>query len=60
MYTFNTLGKDAFNWSKVTLTLLQKISISLKCCSFQLSFHQRIQKNAFHKYIKQQTRFQNW
>ncbi len=36
---------DALNWLKVTVksfTLLQKISISNKCCSFELSIHQII------------------
>ncbi len=39
--------KDAFNLSKVTiktLTMLQNISVSNKCSSFELSIHQRIMK----------------
>ncbi len=37
-------SKDALNWSKVmikTFIMLQKISISDKCCSSELSIHQR-------------------
>ncbi len=39
--------KDALNWSKVminTFIMLQKISISDKCCSSELCIHQRNQK----------------
>ncbi len=40
-------SKNALNWSKVTVKtfMLQKISISNKWCSFELSIHQRILKN---------------
>ncbi len=41
------LIKDALNWSKVTvktLKMLQKISVSNKCCSFELSINQIIVK----------------
>ncbi len=52
-------SKHAFNWSKVTVKtfiMLQKIFILNKCCSFELSIHQRILKkmyHCFHKNIKQ-------
>ncbi len=42
---------DALNWSKVTVktfTMLQKILIENKFCSFELSIHQRILTKCFH------------
>ncbi len=57
--------KDALHWSKVpvkTFIMLQKTSISNKCCYFEFSIHQRILKNktyhCFHKNIKQLKCFQ--
>ncbi len=38
-------SKDTFNWSKMTVNtfiIVQKISISNKCCSFKLLIHRRI------------------
>jgi len=40
-----------------TFIALQTISISIKCCSFELSIHQKI--FCFHKNIKQQM-FLSW
>ncbi len=54
--------KDALNWSKVSFIMLQNISISNKCCSFELSGHQRILTNKMyhssHKNMKQHNCFQ--
>ncbi len=46
-------SKDALNWSKVTVKIfiiLQKISISNKCCSFELSIHLWILKNKMYQF----------
>ncbi len=52
-------SKDALNWSKVTVKtfiMFKKISVSNKCCFFELSIHQRVLKNkmhhGFHKNMK--------
>ncbi len=45
--------KDALNCSKVTVMtfiMLQKISISNKCCSLERSIHQRILKNKMYQF----------
>ncbi len=47
---YPSFSKDAVNSSKVLQIVLQKISISDKCCSFELSVHQRILKKNI--YIK--------
>ncbi len=58
--------KDALNWSKVTIKtniMLQKISISNKCCCFELSIHQRITENKMYRFpqnIGQHNCFQHW
>jgi len=43
-------SKDVINWSKVTVytfLMLQKLSLSYKCCSFELCIHQIILKRTF-------------
>ncbi len=40
-------SKYVLNWSKVTVKTIKK-SISNKCCSFELSIHQRILKIMYH------------
>ncbi len=59
--------KDALNWLNVTLktfTMLQRLSTSNKCCSFELSVHLWILKNivyhSLHKNIDQHNCFQHW
>ncbi len=45
-------SKDTLNWSKVTV-ILQTISISNKCCSFELSIHLWILENKmYHSFDK--------
>ncbi len=58
---------DALNWSKVTVKtfiMLQNISISNKCCSFELSVQLWILKNktypGFHKNMQQHNGFLHW
>ncbi len=60
-------SKDSLNGSKVsvkTFIMLPNISISNKCCSFELSIHLWILKNkmhyGFHKNIGQHNCFQHW
>ncbi len=55
---FFWFSKDALhglNMAEKTLIMLQKISISNKCCSFVLSIHQIIQiqnKNRYHFFLQ--------
>ncbi len=46
---------STLNWSEVTVKpfiMLQKMTVSNKCCSFELSVHQRILKEMYHSFHK--------